>query len=612
MLSGVPDPEPHLQDRPGRVASTPAPGSGTRICAGRAAARPSAGRVGLRLPGGLCLAVALVIGGGLGAGCAGDPSAASAPPPAGTSPHHGAAAPATVGKTLLVAPSVEFDLPEPVRPATFPGPDGVEASWVVAENQLPGTTAWTIPPGTDPNGIAGFADRNYAQVGDQVDLYVSTASPTFQVVAYRMGWYHGTGARQVWASGPVPGVTQPACPLAPGVNMVSCDNWGVSLSVPISRAFVQGDYLLKLIGTGGQQSYVPLTVVDPASTATYLVINRTFVEEAWNTYGGYSFYQGEGPCPPGSGTYPVCNRARVVSLDRPYSSGNGASDFLSNEFPLIQFCEAHGLNVTYTTDVALDADPAAALHHAAILSLGHDEAWSYNERAAVQLAQDQGANIAFFGAAAVLRHVRMQASPLGPDREEVDYRDAAADPLAAGQPDQVTGNTWSSPPTDWSEVPFVGELYSGYLNGPHTAPFVVYDASAWIYAGTGLHDGDSLPDVVESDVDHLASTSPADVQVLAHSPIPASSIYTNQGMWAGFSYSDMTYYTDPRSGSGVIDTGTVNWINAMRPCPGTTTGCPAPLIQKMTGNLLRLFGQGPAGDRVPSRANWQTVRPIGS
>jgi len=498
-------------------------------------------------------------------------------------------------------------------PPTFPGPDGVEASWVVAENRLPGTTAWIIPPGTDPGGIVGFADLNYAKVGEDVNLYVSTASPSFHVVAYRMGWYHGTGARQVWTSGQVTGSPQPACPLTPGINLVSCDNWRVSLSVPISAQFVQGDYLLELVGTGGQESYVPLTVVDPASTAAYLIINRTFTEEAWNTYGGFSFYQGTGPCPPGSGTYPVCNRARVVSLDRPYSSGNGASDFLSNEFPLIEFCEEHGLDVTYTTDVALDADPALALHHAAILSLGHDEAWSYNERVAAQRAQESGANIVFFGAAAVLRHVRMQASPLGPDREEVDYRDSAADPLdTAGNPDQVTGNTFSSPPTSWSEVPFVGELYSGYLNGPHTAPFVVYDASAWIYAGTGLHNGDSLPGVIESDVDHLSSSSPADVQVLAHSPIPLSAMYTNQGTWGNVSYSDMTYYTDPRSRSGVVDTGTVNWINAMAPCPGTVSGCPAPTIQKMTGNLLRLFGQGPAGDRIPSKANWQTVQPVGS
>jgi hypothetical protein len=504
-------------------------------------------------------------------------------------------------------------------PVTFEGPDGVEASWVVAENALPGTTSWEIPPSSPAGAIQGFADLNYAAVGDTVKLYVSTASPTYHVVAYRMGWYQGTGARQIWASGPAAGGVQPACPLTPVVNMVSCDNWTSSLSVPITSAFPQGDYLLKLVGTGGQEGYVPLTVWDPDSTATYLVINRTFTEEGWNAYGGYSFYQGQGPCPPGSGSYPVCNRARVVSMDRPYDTGNGAADFLGDEFPLIQYCERHGLDVAYVTDTTLDAHPRIALNHRVLLSLGHDESWSLNERLAAQAAEQRGVNVVFFGAAAVLRHVRLQPSPLGPDREVVDYRDATEDPLNGhGDPLQVTGNTWASPPTDLSGEPFVGELYSGYLRGSDSVPFVVYDSSSWAFAGTGLHDGSQLPGVVMSDVDHLApaASTPPDLQVLGHSPIPLADIYTNQGTWGGLSFSDMTYYTDPGSHAGVLDTGTVNWIAAMQPCPAAptspATSCAADDVQRITGNILKLFGQGPAGATRPSEANWQTVTPPGS
>jgi hypothetical protein len=288
---------------------------------------------------------------------------------------------------------------------------------------------------------------------------------------------------------------------------------------------------------------------------------------------------------------------------------------LSNEYPLVEFCEEHGLDVTYVTDVTLDADPQLALHHKALMSLGHDEMWSLNERLAAQDAQAHGVNVVFFGAAAVLRHVRLQPSPLGPDREEVDYRDASADPLNGhGSSAEVTGNTWASPPTNWSEVPFVGESYSGYLTGSNNVPFVVYDASAWIFKGTGLSNGSKIPGVVLSDIDHLgpASSIPSDLEVLGHSPIPLWDIYTNQGTWGNNSYSDMTYYTDPQSRAGVIDTGTVNWINAMAPCPLSVSNCPSTLIRKITGNLLWLFGQGPAGAIVPSTANWQTVQPAGS
>ena len=500
-------------------------------------------------------------------------------------------------------------------PSTFPGLDGVEASWVIAENKLPGTTAWEIPPSTPLDGIEGFASLNYATVGSTVNLYVSTPSPTFRVVAYRMGWYRGTGARKVWASDRKAGKIQPTCPVTPLINMVSCDNWTPSLSLLITSAFVQGDYLFKLEGAGGQEGYIPLTIWSPRSDSTYLVVNRTFTEQGWNSYGGYSFYQGEGPCPAGSNTYPVCNRARIVSFDRPYNTGYGASDFFGNEYPLVQYLEKHGLDVTYVTDVTLDANPQIALRHKALLSLGHDETWSYNERTAAQTAQAHGVNIIFFGAAAVLRHVRLQASPLGSDREEVDYRNSAKDTLNGhANPMEVTGNTWSSPPTNWSEVPFTGELYSGYLTGSANVPFVVFDASAWIFKGTGLKNGSQLPGVIMSDVDHLgpSSTMPQDLEILGHSPIPLSMIYTNQGRWGNNTYSDMTYYTDPQSQAGVLDTGTVDWIYSMSPCPTTVVNCPARAVRKMTGNLLWLFGQGPAGAITPSSANWQTIQPPGS
>jgi len=499
--------------------------------------------------------------------------------------------------------------------ATFQGPSGVVASWVVAENRLAGTTAWRIPPSVPIGAIEGFADHNYADVGQRVGFYVSTRAPTYHVDAYRMGWYQGKGARLVWSSGVLHGQAQPSCTRTAGINMVSCANWHRSFNVVLTRAFVQGDYLFKLVANGHAQAYVPLTVWDPSSHATYLIMARTFVEQGWNTYGGYSYYQGEGACPPGAPVYPVCNRARVVSFDRPYDSGAGASDFMGDEYPLVRYCEEHGLDVAYVTDVTVDEHPAIVSNHKVLLSLGHDESWSYRERLGLQRALAKGLNVVFFGAASILRHVRLQASPLGPDRQEVDYRDSSEDPLNGhGSAMQVTGNTWSSPPTSWSAETLIGQVYSGYLTPGLSAPFVVSDASSWVYAGTGLHDGSVLPRVIASDIDHVQQYvgMPTNLTVLGHSPIPLTKAYTNQGTWGPYTYSDMTYYTDPTTHSGIIDTGNNNWINAMGySCPRTGL-CASTELQKITGNILRLFGQGPAGRLRPSRSNLASVRPAGS
>jgi hypothetical protein len=500
---------------------------------------------------------------------------------------------------------------------TFLGPDGVESDAIIAENRLRGTSAWEIS-GPSPTGfIEGFANMNYAAVGDDVGLYVSTSAELFSVVAYRMGYYQGLGARQIWTSPEVAGQVQAPCPVTPVTNMVSCDNWVRSLTIPISSAFVEGDYLLQLVGSGGQESYVPLTIWDPTSTATYFIMARSFTEQGWNNYGGYDYYEGTGPCPKGSGTYPVCNRARVVSFDRPYATGSGASDFLSNEYPLVRFAEEHGLDVSYGTDLTVDEHPTVLLQHRVLLSLGHDELWSYPEREAAQTAQSDGVNIVFFGAASVLRHCRLQPSLMGPDREEVDYRDSTEDPLNGISTDamEVTGNTWSSPPTSWPESGFVGEVYAGYTDpGAPLAAFVVSDASAWLFKGTGLQDGSSVPDLIQSDFDHVDPSQPipSDLEVLGHSPIGVSEAVTDEGEWGGYTYSDMTYYTDSTSNGGVFDTGNNNWIYALTPCTGASSQCPANVVGQMTGNLLWLFGQGPAGSILPSVANWQALTPKGS
>jgi hypothetical protein len=491
---------------------------------------------------------------------------------------------------------------------TSPGAAGVRAVWIIQENQRPGTPTWRIT-GTPPGTISGFANRTYAAAGDTVTLYVSTNAPRWHAEAFRMGHYQGLGARLVWRSAEVPGRLQPPCPLVAGVNMITCAVWSPTLEVAITPAFPPGDYVFKLVGSGGQQSYLPLTVWDPASHATYLVKNDVLTWQAWNPYGGYDYYAGRGACPPG--VYPLCSRARVVSFDRPYAfdynGGAGTGDFLALELPLVQWAESNGLDLAYATDITVIEHPETLTAHKAVLSLGHDECWSLEERQAAVAARRAGVNLAFFGASAMLRHVRLQASPLGPNREEVDYRDSAADPLNGhGPPLQVTGNTWASPPASWPEDEFVGESYNGFLTPDAPAEALrVMDASAWIFAGTGLGNEDTVPGVIRSDVDSLQPGlgHPPNVEVFAHSPLNATHAQarTHTG---GIFYSDMTYYTDPAGQAGVWDSGTNNWIPALGPCPAHGR-CPARVVGLITANLLRVFGQGPAGLTHPSVPNWQ-------
>jgi hypothetical protein len=59
----------------------------------------------------------------------------------------------------------------------------------------------------------------------------------------------------------------------------------------------------------------------------------------------------------------------------------------------------------------------------------------------------------------------------------------------------------------------------------------------------------------------------------------------------------------------VLDTGTSNWIPALDDRAGCHPGgiCESAMVQRITGNILRLFGQGPAARHQPSVPNWRQV-----
>lgn len=488
-------------------------------------------------------------------------------------------------------------------PATFPTPDGVGASWVVAENKKPGTTAWKITGAQTPKGIMGYASRVQARLGQSVSLHVSTQAPRFHVDAFRMGYYQGKGARLVWRSPELPGAVQPPCPVTPGINMVSC-SWPAAATFTVTPAWVQGQYLLKLVGSGGQQSYVPLTVWDPASRATYVLMAGVLTEQVFNPFGGYDLYQGATPCAPSH--YPCSSRSRVVSFDRPYANsfGQGAGSYLSLEYPLTRFAEKHGLDVTYWTDITLATHGSLLTRHKVLISPGHDEEWSLRMRQAALTAADEGVNLAFMGASPVLRKVRLEPSPLGVDMQIVNYRNPAADPLYGVDNAEVSQNWWGQPPAELPASTLVGARYIGYYNSG-SFPLLVSDPSSWLYAGTGLAAGATVAGVMTSDFqayDPARAGNPPGVEILAHSLVRVTGHPHRD-------YADTTYYTMAASKAGVFSSGTIGWIPAMQACAPSLAACPAHVMRALTANLLRVFGAGPAGEAHPSVANWQQFYP---
>ena len=77
---------------------------------------------------------------------------------------------------------------------------GTTRPFPVAENNRPGTSAWRITDLGAPDAIDGYADQQSVLPGQSFRLYVSTTAKSFQVKAFRFGWYQGHQARLVWTS----------------------------------------------------------------------------------------------------------------------------------------------------------------------------------------------------------------------------------------------------------------------------------------------------------------------------------------------------------------------------------------------------------------------------
>jgi hypothetical protein len=457
---------------------------------------------------------------------------------------------------------------------------------VVAENSLPGYPDWQISSTGGAYDMIGYVGQTSVLQGQPVTLYASTTARSFTVKVFRMGWYGGDQARLVYTSPTVNGGRQAQATLSPGTNTISTD-WGPSVTLPTDD-WPAGAYLLRLDAETGAQRYVPMTVRSPSTKGKVVIKASTATWQAYNTWWGYDLYNG----PAGAADYD--NRSLVVSMDRPFD-GNGAVMFLAHEQPMIRVAESLGLPLAYVSSVEIDNDPQLLNGAAALISGGHDEYWTPQERTNVTAARDAGVNVAFMGANCCFRRIRLQNSPLGPQREVICYKTSYTQDPMYGVDNAVVTNDWREPPEPNPESSMTGTLYE---SNPTNAAYVVAAPDSWLFAGTGVQQGTSFPGMVGIEYDRVNpdATVERPIQVVSHSPLTCRGIN---------SYSDSAYYTTS-SGAGVFNAGTMRFIGALD-WQGYeefgVTEAASTFVQQVVENIFRAFAEGPAAAKYPANDN---------
>lgn len=467
---------------------------------------------------------------------------------------------------------------------------------IQTENRRPGAADWQLTrvrldsrEGMRSPFIEGYCSRQSVKAGETLDIMVSTDPPSkFQIEIFRTGYYGGKGARLMRKLGPFQGKAQPVPKPGPK-DIIEC-RWEPTTRLTIPKDWLSGVYLGRLTTLPDSeekpywQSYVIFIVRDerPADILFQCSDNTWQAYNRWPSK--YSLY-----------THPKGNQGpwADVSFDRPYGRqpqytgivndplSVGSGEFLCFEFPFSYWLEQHGYDVTYCSNSDM-LTPDRALKCKVFLSVGHDEYWDIRQFRSVEKLRDAGVTLMFFSGNAVCWVSPFRSSATGvPNR--IIFRGG---PYGGNQPYVEERQTKHGPfPERGPDEGFlIGARNGRPINGG--GDWIVRKADHWIFAGTGLKNGDRIPGLVGWEYHNLPATEIPGLEIVAEGPV-----------WVGgetLSHYAATIYPGPK-GNFVYNAASIFWCQDLSMPPGHTLPWshwsrphgPDPRVEQIAHNLLR-------------------------
>ena len=247
--------------------------------------------------------------------------------------------------------------------------------------------------------VEGYASRTSAMPGESVGLCCAGRG-RFSIEVARLGAIREV----VWSRHDMEASDHP---IPDDAAQNGC-GWPVSVEVPVGEDWRSGCYEVDLIPSDGSPSRQTCFAVRAAlgRRAPYLLVMATATAAAYNDWGGLNLYTGAvesslrrpwgngfvrrpaGRVPPtrphhrpGRGTIDdvdVNGTRRLNEIEAhdlsPWVAEAGWSNW---EGPFLPGAETQGYAVDVATSTDLHADPLCLAQYKAMLSVGHDEYWSW-------------------------------------------------------------------------------------------------------------------------------------------------------------------------------------------------------------------------------------------
>ena len=474
----------------------------------------------------------------------------------------------------------------------------LSSNWVKEENAKPGvkmTAAdWKHLDLSAAEGSALWLNQTAVSCGTTVDihaaLYTSNSTPLTSVprtfAAWRIGYYNGSGAREVWRSSPIKLKKRDATIARDAARYTEAD-WPTTTSFTVGSDWTPGFYLIIAFSAFGQiENAAPLIVRSPVGSSKLVIMQSFLTWQMYNSFGGRSGYLGPGK----DGNSDEDERSRLVSFDRPMV-GSGSYSIQRDAIPFVQFVEKQGLNVDEESDLDINQWPSITTKYAGVIIGGHAEYFTNRMFKTFIAARNDGTNIAILGGNTAYWQTRLEPSKYGPDRHEIMYRTATEDPNH--NLDQVTiefGNERiNTPPSLISGEQTSGVHVFGTLN-PVKIPLWLHVSKTTPIAGISS-DSEveaTTPNAAESPNVHILYSGVLDWRdVASHKNLTKTPV--GQVDWISFP-----------SGSAVFDAGMSTWSCQLSDACVDLPFKPASrdLIQSITLQVLTLWQIPKVGDSL--------------
>lgn len=366
--------------------------------------------------------------------------------------------------------------------------------------------------------VEGYPDKLSYLPGEEVAFHCSARTKTYSVEITRVG----VGREIVWRRAGIVGIEHatPADAYANGCG------WPVAFSFPIPAAWRSGYYEVTLRGDGVQgpeaigHAFFVVRSANPGRDTSILLVLSTNTYNAYNRWGGHCLYTGATqvsfarPLERGYVFRPdAAYDGRAASVEpEPDPTHRRVQAYLeANKYPLwiisagwpswerrfVRWAESNGYRIDYAINADLEFHPELLADYQLMVSMGHDEYWSWGMRDTVDKFVDSGGNVAFFAGNCCFWQVRYEDA----GRTMVCYKATAheKDPVMGTDRQQLMSGIWSDPIIGRPENLTTGLSFcrGGYVRIGQGVPrssgaYTVYRPDHWAFAGTDLRYGDLL------------------------------------------------------------------------------------------------------------------------